>query len=103
MSAPGSPGGANGCNRRRVHNRGGLRYGCAAQPFVPPEPVVMIVNPAASWTAVIAVSVALCLAGCGRKGDLEAPGTPSQLGKQASGEMEKKAVEERRFILDPLL
>ncbi|MCB1445362.1 MAG: lipoprotein [Rhizobiaceae bacterium] len=45
--------------------------------------------------------VSLTLAGCGRKGDLDVPGTPVVDQNNAS----KKAapVEDRPFVLDPLL
>lgn len=44
---------------------------------------------------------ALALSGCGRKGDLDVPGTPAVDQNNAS----KKAapVEDRPFVLDPLL
>ena len=44
---------------------------------------------------------ALVLAGCGRKGDLDVPGTPVVDQNDASKKVEP--VEDRPFVLDPLL
>jgi predicted small lipoprotein YifL len=43
----------------------------------------------------------ILLAGCGRKGDLDVPGTP--VAEQNSATQKKAPVEDRKFILDPLL
>lgn len=53
------------------------------------------------------LAVALVLSGCGRKGDLDRPGTPVEqqnirkTGKP--GERKAEPVAERPFLLDPLL
>jgi predicted small lipoprotein YifL len=44
---------------------------------------------------------ALVLAGCGRKGDLDAPGTPVVDQNNANKKVEP--VEDKPFMLDPLL
>ena len=41
----------------------------------------------------------LILSGCGRKGDLDVPGAPPQ----AKNDKAKPKVEDRPFVLDPLL
>ena len=41
------------------------------------------------------------LAGCGRKGDLDVPGTP--VAEQNLNKQKKEPVEDRKFFLDPLL
>ena len=43
----------------------------------------------------------LALSGCGRKGDLDVPGTPAA--EQNSTAQKKPQVEDRKFFLDPLL
>jgi predicted small lipoprotein YifL len=43
----------------------------------------------------------LVLSSCGRKGDLDAPGTP--VAEQNSIKQKKEPVEDREFFLDPLL
>ena len=43
----------------------------------------------------------LILAGCGRKGDLDVPGTPAA--ELNSTQQKKEPVEDRKFVLDPLL
>ena len=47
------------------------------------------------------ILAALVLSGCGRKGDLDAPGTP--VAEQNSNAQKKEVVEDRDFFLDPLL
>jgi predicted small lipoprotein YifL len=50
----------------------------------------------------VAVALAtLMLAGCGRKGDLDVPGTP--VAEQNSTTQKKEPVEDRKFFLDPML
>ncbi|UVC08279.1 lipoprotein [Rhizobium sp. TH2] len=43
----------------------------------------------------------LILSGCGRKGDLDVPGTP--VAEQNVNKTKKEPVEDRKFFLDPLL
>jgi len=43
----------------------------------------------------------LVLSGCGRKGDLDVPGTPAA--EQNTAKQKKEPVEDRKFFLDPLL
>ncbi|CAN7655857.1 LPS translocon maturation chaperone LptM [Rhizobium sp. LjRoot254] len=50
--------------------------------------------------AALALAV-LMLSGCGRKGDLDVPGTP--VAEQNSTTQKKEPVEDRKFFLDPLL
>lgn len=50
--------------------------------------------------AVLAL-VSLTLAGCGRKGDLDVPGTP--VADQNNANKKAAPVEDRPFVLDPLL
>jgi len=50
--------------------------------------------------AVLALA-ALTLAGCGRKGDLDVPGTP--VADQNDAKKTAPPVEDRPFVLDPLL
>lgn len=50
--------------------------------------------------AVLALAT-LVLSGCGRKGDLDVPGTP--VAEQNSTQQKKAPVEDRDFVLDPLL
>ena len=50
--------------------------------------------------AAIALATFL-LSGCGRKGDLDVPGTP--VADQNSTKQKKEPVEDRKFFLDPLL
>ena len=50
--------------------------------------------------AVLAL-VSLVLAGCGRKGDLDVPGTP--VADQNNANKKPDPVEDRPFLLDPLL
>jgi predicted small lipoprotein YifL len=47
----------------------------------------------------------LTLSGCGRKGDLDRPGSTAPINtKAAAGTVEKKdEVQDKRFLLDPLL
>jgi predicted small lipoprotein YifL len=47
----------------------------------------------------------LALSGCGRKGDLDRPGSSAPINtKAAPGTVEKKEeVQDKRFLLDPLL
>ena len=45
--------------------------------------------------------VSLVLAGCGRKGDLDVPGTP--VADQNNVNKKTEPVEDRPFVLDPLL
>ena len=45
--------------------------------------------------------VSLTLAGCGRKGDLDVPGTP--VTEQNNVNQKPQPVEDRPFLLDPLL
>ncbi|MDH6267660.1 putative small lipoprotein YifL [Rhizobium sp. SG_E_25_P2] len=47
------------------------------------------------------ISAGLALSGCGRKGDLETPGQTEPVQKPKAGE--KAKIEDRPFILDPLL
>ena len=49
---------------------------------------------------VIVLAVALVLSGCGRKGELDAPGAPPM--KQNDPKAKQK-VPERPFFLDPIL
>ncbi len=46
--------------------------------------------------------VALAAAGCGRRGDLDPPSTPVEMQNKRSNTAAPK-VEDKRFILDPLL
>jgi predicted small lipoprotein YifL len=50
--------------------------------------------------AVLALA-SLTLAGCGRKGDLDVPGTP--VADQNNANKKVEPVEDRPFVLDPLL
>jgi len=45
--------------------------------------------------------VSLVLSGCGRKGDLDVPGTP--VADQNNANKKAAPVEDRPFVLDPLL
>jgi predicted small lipoprotein YifL len=49
----------------------------------------------------LVLGVSLTLAGCGRKGDLDVPGSDRPAPKPVPGK--KPKVEERHFFLDPLL
>lgn len=53
-------------------------------------------------TVLAAAAVSILLAGCGRKGDLDPPGTPAAAVNQKGNDSDK-TVPERRFFLDPLL
>lgn len=52
-------------------------------------------------TAVLAVT-GLVAVGCGRKGDLDAPSTPAAEQNQRS-DTTQPTVQDRKFVLDPLL
>jgi predicted small lipoprotein YifL len=49
---------------------------------------------------VLALSVAVVLAACGKKGELQRPAPPADVAKDSSG---KGADPNRPFILDPIL
>jgi predicted small lipoprotein YifL len=49
---------------------------------------------------VLALSVAVVLAACGKRGDLQRPAPPPDIQKDSSG---KAADQNRSFILDPLI
>ncbi|HZV22114.1 MAG TPA: lipoprotein [Hyphomicrobiales bacterium] len=52
-----------------------------------------------SRSLILALSIALLLAACGRKGDLQRPPPPPDVPKDAKGQ----PAPDRPFILDPLL
>jgi predicted small lipoprotein YifL len=52
---------------------------------------------------VLAVGIALALAACGKKGDLQRPLPPPDVPKDSKDTKGKTADPERPFILDPLI
>ncbi len=54
--------------------------------------------------ALLAAALAVAASGCGRKGELDPPGTPAdQINRKASSDDKKAVPEDRHFLLDPLL
>ncbi|PST18844.1 hypothetical protein C7U60_16355 [Mesorhizobium plurifarium] len=64
----------------------------------------MIFRKAARFVLLLAIP-GLVLAGCGRKGDLDRPGTTAAINTKtpAGTDEPKQTVEDRPFLLDPLL
>ncbi len=53
---------------------------------------------------VLALAIALAVSSCGRRGDLERPPSSTVIESDEAGEVvEKEEVEDRPFILDPLI
>ncbi|MCQ2003076.1 LPS translocon maturation chaperone LptM [Rhizobium sp. NRK18] len=54
-------------------------------------------------SAAVLALAGLALSGCGRKGDLDPPGTPIEKQNTKAVDTSKVQVQDKPFILDPLL